>query len=153
MFACDSRQQQALNTLSSIANQTANLPLAMRFFRKFARLSPRLALRVINLESVWEELVDGVFYTEIWSANGIVMLYLSNGSRDQKQAKVLLLPKSLSMMVWWTRDHVKSVSCHGDVKNVESLGYSKSNNPLELLFSLKWWQPGNISSYSFPRML
>ena len=116
MFACHSRQQQALNTLSSIANQTANLPLAMRFFRTFARLSPRLALRVNNLESVWEELVDGVFYTEIWSANGIVMLYLSNGSRDQKQAKVLLLPKSLSKMVWWTRDHVKSVSCHGDVR-------------------------------------
>ena len=63
MFACDSRQQRALNTLSS--NQTANLPLAMRFFRTFARLSPRLALRVNNLESLWEELVDGVFYTEI----------------------------------------------------------------------------------------
>ena len=38
-------------------------------------------------------------------------------------------------------------------KYVESLGYSKSNNPLELLFSLKWRQPGKISSYSFPRIL
>ena len=44
------------------------------------------------------------------------MLYLSNGSRDQKQAKVLLLPNSLSKMVRRTRDHVKSVSCHGDVR-------------------------------------
>ena len=110
----------------------------------FARLSPRLALRVNNLERLWEELVDGVFYTQIWSANGNVMLYLSNGSRDQKQAKVLIVPKRLSKMAWWT------VPCRRDLKNV---GYSKSKNPLELLFSLKWRQPGNISSYSFPRML
>jgi len=33
------------------------------------------------------------------------------------------------------------VRCHGDIENVESSGYSKSNNPLELLFSLKWRQP------------
>ena len=99
---------------------------ATRFFWTFAPLSPHLALLVNNLERLWEELFDSVFYTEIWSANGNIMLYLSNGSRDQKQAKVLLLPKSLSKMVWWTRDHVKSVSCLGDVENVESLGYRES---------------------------
>ena len=114
-------------------------------FATFARSSPREAMLVNNLESLWEELVDGVFYTEIWSANGSIMLYLSNGLRDQKQAKILLLPKSLSKTVWWTRYHGKSVSCHGDVESSNS-GYSKSNNPLELLFSLRWRQPGNISS-------
>ena len=38
--------------------------LSSRLFWTFARLSPRSALLVNNLESLWEELVDGVFYTE-----------------------------------------------------------------------------------------
>ena len=66
------------------------------------------------------------------------MLYLSNGSRDQKKKS-----KSTSLALKFVKDgvmnerHVKSVSCYGDVKNVESSGYSKSNNPLKFLFSLK----------------
>ena len=46
----------------SIADQTVSLRLAMRFMRffwTFARLSPRLVLRLNNLESLWGELVGG----------------------------------------------------------------------------------------------
>ena len=124
------RMRRRFSALSLWQTLWHPLALPLAFFWIFARLSPRLALQVNDLEpdepeldSLRQESVDGVFVTEICIDIGNSMLNLR-----QKQAKVLLSPKTWTKMVWWTRDHVKSVWCHGDVENS---GQTKSYNPLD----------------------
>ena len=92
-------------SLRAIANQTATASLRLNI----RALEPALRTAGQWLGKASRSPSRRISERRFWSANGNIMLYLSNGWRDQKQAKVLLFPKSLSKMVWWTRARKISV--------------------------------------------